>query len=133
MTINVADYIQLDRRDTSGAGVMAAAQIYGTTANTAAVTQLTSRTTGVTLNNPVGIITLVSAAGSQTDATFTVTNSFVAVSDIVNISAGTGTDPRRVAITTVANGSFNVTTAAISGATTESPTLNFIVHKCSII
>ena len=40
-----------------------------------AVTQITSRTTGVTLDKTTGSITLVRAAGSPTLASFTVTNS----------------------------------------------------------
>ena len=133
MTINASDYIQLDRRDpTTGAGSMATIQAYGTTANTAAVTQLTSRTTGVTINNPVGVITLVSAAGGAA-ASFVVTNSFVAVGDVVGCSVGVGVDPRSVSIYNVAAGSFTVSTAAISGITVEQPTLNFCVHKAALV
>lgn len=133
MTINVSDYIPLDRRDTAGAGTMATVQLYGTTANVATVTQLTSRTTGVTLNAPVGNIVLVSAANSATDSTFTVTNSFVDAGDVVLVTQKSGTDPRRIAVTATAAGSFAITSASISGTTTESPVYNFAVIKGSIV
>lgn len=51
-----------------------------------AVIQDTSRTTGVTLNKTTGSITLVSAAGSPTLASFTVTNNTVAATDVIIIN-----------------------------------------------
>lgn len=133
MTISSNDLVMLDRRDSNNVGVPTATQIYGTTANKATVTQGTSRTTGVTLNNPVGQITLFSAAGATTPTTFTVTNSFVAADDVVNVSVQSGTDPRAVFVTVTGAGSFNVTTYAITGTTTEAPVINFAVQKSTII
>lgn len=133
MAISANDFVELDRQNGSGSGVPTTAPIYGTTANTSNVTQITSRTTGVTINAPVGSITLISAANSATPSTFTVTNSFVAVNDVVNISQQSGADPRSIDITAVANGSFNVTSASISGTTTESPVYNFTVEKAVIV
>ena len=130
MTINANDFIPVDRRDSSNAGgSLVTANLYGTTANTSNVTQLTSRTTGVTINAAVGTITLVSAANSATDSTFTVTNSYVAANDVVLVTQKSGTDPRRIAVTATADGSFNITSASISGTTTESPVYNFVVIK----
>lgn len=94
-----------------------------------AVTQATSRTTGVTLNNPTGAITLVSAAGSTTEATFTVTNSTVAATDTVNICQKSGTDKYIVMVSAVAAGSFDITFRTFSGTTTEQPVFNFAVIK----
>lgn len=134
MVIAANDYIPVDRRDTTGnVGTYGAVQAYGTTANTAAVTQLTSRTTGVTINSPVGVITLVSAANSATDSTFTVTNSFVDIGDVVLVTQRSGTDPRRIAVTATAAGSFAITSASISGTTTESPVYNFAVIKAALV
>ena len=62
MTIAANDIIPVDRRDSNGIGSLTGVALYGTTANTSNVTQLTSRTTGVTLNAPVGTVTLFSAA-----------------------------------------------------------------------
>lgn len=134
MTIGANDIVPVDRRDTTGqVGTYAGVALYGTTANVATVTQITSRATGVTINAPVGNIVLISAANSQTDASFTVTNSFVDAGDVVVMSQKSGTDPNRIAVTNVAAGSFKITFAAISGTTTESPVYNFVVVKSAVV
>jgi hypothetical protein len=94
-----------------------------------AVTQDTNRTTGVTLNKLCGAITLVSAAGSTSWQTFTVTNSTVAATDVVNICQKSGTDLHLVQVTAVAAGSFAVSFATTGGTTTEQPVFNFTVIK----
>jgi hypothetical protein len=94
-----------------------------------AVTQLTSRTTGVTLNKTTGAITLYSAAGSATAATFTVTNSTVAATDVIILNQKSGTDLYDLMITAVAAGSFNITFRTTGGSTTETPVINFAVIK----
>lgn len=93
------------------------------------VTQITSRTTGVTLNKVCGTITLLSAAGSATWSTFTVTNSTVAATDTVEIVQASGANLYNVIVTKVAAGSFNVSVSAVSGTATEAPTFNFVVTK----
>jgi len=94
-----------------------------------AVSQATSRSTGVTLNAVCGAITLVSAAGSATPATFTVTNSAVAATDVVVASQKSGTDAYAVYVTAVAAGSFKLTVVDLTGTTTEQPVINFAVIK----
>jgi hypothetical protein len=94
-----------------------------------AVTQATSRTTGVTLNKTNGAITLVSAAGSVTYQSFTVTNSTVAATDTIIVNQKSGTDKYIILITAVAAGSFQITFATTSGVTTEQPVFNFAVIK----
>lgn len=94
-----------------------------------AVTQATSRTTGVTLNTVCGSITLVSAAGSATPASFTVTNSAVAATDTVIVSQKSGTDKYAVMVTAVADGSFQLTFWDLTGTTTEQPVFSFSVIK----
>lgn len=133
MTIAANDFVNIDRQNGSGTGVPTNTNLYGTTANTSAITQITSRTTGVTINAPVGQITLVSAANSATASTFTVTNSFVALNDTVLVTQQGGTDPRSIFVTATAAGSFNITSASISGTTTESPIYNFTVIKATIV
>ena len=91
------------------------------------VTQATSRTTGVTINKSNGAITLVSAAGSTTFASFTVTNSLVAATDCIIINQQSGTDLYEIHVTNVAAGSFKVSFRTISGTTTEQPVFNFAV------
>jgi len=94
-----------------------------------AVTQITSRTTGVTLNKTAGAITLVSAAGSATAATFVVTNSTVAATDVIILNQKSGTDLYDLLVTAVAAGSFNITFRTTGGTTTEQPVFNFAVIK----
>ena len=101
---------------------------YGTGAG-GAVTQATSRTTGVTLNKPCGAITLVSAAGSASWQSFTVTNSLVVATDIIKICQKSGTDKNMIHVTAVAAGSFQVTFATTGGTTTEQPVFNFAILR----
>lgn len=101
---------------------------YGTGAG-GAVTQGTSRTTGVTLNKPCGAITLVSSAGSATWQSFTVTNSLVSATDTVIVNQKSGTDLYQIFVTNVAAGSFKITFATTGGTTTEQPVFNFAVIK----
>lgn len=96
-----------------------------------AVTQITSRTTGVTLDKTNGEITLVSAAGSTTWQTFTVTNNKVAATDVVIVNQKSGTDLHMIHVTNVAAGSFKITFATTGGTTTESPVFNFAVIKAA--
>ena len=93
------------------------------------VTQITSRTTGVTINKISGSVTLVSAAGSATYTTFTVTNSTVAATDVVIVNQKSGTDKYEAYITNVSAGSFDITFADQTGTTTEQPVFNFAVIK----
>ena len=93
------------------------------------VTQGTSRTTGVTLNKISGAITLFSAAGSATAATFTVTNSTVAATDVIILNQKSGTDLYDLMVTAVAAGSFNISFRTTGGTTTEQPVFNFAVIK----
>jgi hypothetical protein len=94
-----------------------------------AVTQITSRTTGVTLNAINGAITMFSAAGSATAATFTVTNSTVAATDVVHVSVKTATNLYLMFVTATAAGSFNITFQTTGGVATDAPVINFAVIK----
>jgi hypothetical protein len=101
---------------------------YGTGAG-GSVTQLTSRTTGVTLNKPTGAITMFTAAGSVTAATFTVTNSFVAATDTISVNQKSGTNLYNFIVTAVAAGSFNITFYTTGGTASDAPVINFNVIK----
>jgi hypothetical protein len=95
-----------------------------------AVTQTGSRTTGVTSNTPTGAITLFSAAGSPTPATFTVTNSTIAATDVVILSVKSGAaNNYSFNVSAVAAGSFNITFWAEDGTATDAPVVNFVVLK----
>lgn len=97
-----------------------------------AVTQITSRTTGVTLNTVCGDITLVSAAGSTTPASFTVTNSACGLLDIPYVCQKSGTDLYTLSVSAKAAGSFQITFNTKSGTTTEQPVFSFIIWKAVI-
>jgi hypothetical protein len=96
-----------------------------------AVTQTTSRTTGVTCTGASGAITLFSAAGSATPASFTVTDTSIAATDSVKVTQQTGTDLYELFVTATGSGSFKVTFFTTGGTTTEQPVFNFAVLKGS--
>lgn len=93
------------------------------------VTQITSRVTGVTLNKACGAITLVSAAGSATWSSFTVTDSAVAATDVIIANQKSGTDIYILSIHTISAGSFVLSSATTGGTTTETPVIQFCVVK----
>lgn len=104
---------------------------YGTTSG-GAVTQATSRTTGVTLDFCSGAITLVSAAGTTAWQSFTVTNAKVAVDDLIVVNQKSGTDLYEIHVTNVAAGSFRLSFRTTGGTTVEQPVFNFAVIKGSV-
>lgn len=116
-------------KSSAGASALSSGVGYATGAG-GAVTQVTSRTTGVSINALCGAITLVSAAGpAGTDFSFTVTNSAVAASDVIVVSQKSGTDLYVVqAVTDVAAGSFQLTLNS-AGSTVEQPVFSFAIIK----
>ena len=111
-----------------------------TTGGGGAVTQLTSRTTGVTLNEPTGAITLFAGtlAGHEADE-FTLTNSFIGQHDVVvaSIKNGCLAATRKyyqVQVVAVADGSCvislsNTDNSQIPSSGTDSPVIQFVVIK----
>lgn len=93
------------------------------------VAQGSSRTTAVEIDAMCGKITLVSAAGSTTAASFTVTNSSVHVTDGVMVWQVSGTDKYDLSVTAVADGSFQITSRTYAGTSTESPVFGFMILK----
>lgn len=101
-----------------------------------AVTQATNRTTGVTLNRVCGTITTNNASlAAEAAAAFTVTNSSVAIGDVIAVSQQSGSNGGNtdIIVTTVAAGSFQLTVANnnASGGTAETGAIliNFAVIK----
>jgi len=95
-----------------------------------AVTQVTSRTTGVTLSKTTGAITMFTAAGSATPASFTVTNTTVVATDVIVLNIKSGASNTYVlSVTTVAAGSFNITFYTTGGTASDTPIINFAVIK----
>jgi hypothetical protein len=91
------------------------------------VTQGSSRTTGVTIDKRCGAITMFSAAGSATAATFTVTNSTVGANDVIILNQASGTNLYDLLVTAVTAGSFNITFLTTGGTATDAPVINFAV------
>jgi hypothetical protein len=101
-----------------------------------AVTQITSRTTGVTLSKVSGTIqTDTSSLAAEASANFTVTNTAVAIGDVVilAIQSGTNGGNTAVSVVTVAAGSFVIkvsnNNAAAGTAETGAIIINFAVIK----
>lgn len=98
-----------------------------------AETQITSKATGVTLNNICGTITTDDAdLAAAAEVTFIVTNSAVAIGDVVVASIQSGGTPGEylIGVTTVAAGSFRITIANLSASTAGDILLiNFAVIK----
>lgn len=104
------------------------------------ITQLTSRTTGVTLNQACGEITLVagSLSGHEADE-FTLTNSEIGANDlvVVNIKSGAGAAERKyytVTVTSVSAGSCTIAIGNNDNGTlpatgTDTLVLSFAVIK----
>lgn len=97
------------------------------------VTQTTSRSTGVTINKVCGSITTdTTSLAAGAEATFTVTNSTVAATDVVNVCMKTITTGTPVAfVTAVAAGSFDITISNLHASTadTSADVINFAVLK----
>lgn len=101
-----------------------------------AVTQATNRTTGVTLNKLSGQITTNNASlGAELSAKFTVTNSTVAIGDVVIVSQQSGAVGVMTTVEVVATaaGSFDLSVmngnAAAGVAETGAIIVNFAVIK----
>jgi hypothetical protein len=94
-----------------------------------AVTQATSKSTGVTLNKACGQITMNAAAlAAGAKVSFVVTNSLVAATDIlsVNVVSGGTANAYRAAVTAVGAGTFTVTVENITaGSLSEAPVIGF--------
>lgn len=100
------------------------------------VTQITNRTTGVTLNKISGTITTASSSlAAESAAAFVVTNTLVAITDVVVLSFQSGTNGGNTTatVTVTTNGSFtiNVANQNASGGTAETGAIliNFVVIK----
>lgn len=100
-----------------------------------AVTQITTRSTGVTLDKLCGTITTdATSLAAAAEATFVVTNAKVAAADVVVVcvkSGGTTPGSTIAVVTAVAAGSFSITVTNLHSATADTAALviNFVVIK----
>ena len=104
-----------------------------TTGAGGAVTQLTSKSTGVTLNKLSGAITTNAAAlAAAAEVTFIVTNNTVATADVPCVAHASGgtAGAYDVFVSAVGNGAFSVTMANMSaGSLSQALVINFVVIK----
>jgi hypothetical protein len=110
-------------------------QLGYTAAAQGTVTQLTSKSTAVTLNKPAGVITMNNAAlNTATNATFTLNNSFISANDtiILTISGGQATPGSyNVFANALAAGSVSITLRNISGGSlSEAVVINYAILHC---
>ena len=100
-----------------------------------AVTQATSKSTGVTLNKSAGVITMNNAAlAATTSVNFTLTNSTISANDTVILTlANSGATPGSYTaiVSALAAGTATVTVRNITaGSLSEAIVLNFcIIHQ----
>ena len=116
--------------------VLADEQIGYTAAGQGTVTQATSKSTAVTLNKPAGRITMDAASlATATNATFTLTNSFISANDtiILTISGGQATaGSYNVFANSLGTGTVSITLRNISGGTlSEAIVVNFALIHCA--
>lgn len=118
----------------SGTGAGATGGVGYATGAGGAVTQITSRSTGVTLNTITGTITGIGtslAAGAT--ATFIVTNSAVALRDVIILSVVSGPTANTSVffISAVTAGTFSIKIWNLSAVTadTGAPIINFAIIK----
>jgi hypothetical protein len=116
--------------------VMANQQLGYTTAAQGTVTQLTSKSTGVTLNKSAGRITMnAEALAGSAAASFTLTNSFISANDVLVlcVSAGSVADPLAYTVYTSALGAGTavITLRNLSiTSRSEAVVVNFAVLHC---
>jgi hypothetical protein len=118
-----------------GTTVYATTELGYTAAARGAVTQLTDKSTAVTLNTSAGRITMNNASlATATNATFTLNNSTISANDavILTISGGQTTPGSyNVFANSLAAGSVSITLRNISGGSlSEAIVINFaIIHS----
>ena len=105
---------------------------YGTAAQ-GAVTQLTDKGTGVTLNKSAGRITMNNAAlAGNTAITFTLTNSLISANDVIitNVSGGGTAGAYTTYVSSMTTGSAVLTLRNLtSGSLSEAVIVNYaIIH-----
>ena len=112
--------------------VLAGGQLGYSTDAQGAVTQLTSKATGVTLDKSCGQITLNNAAlAATTNVTFTLTNALIGIKDVLVLNVYGGTSGSyNVWVSGLATGSATITVRNITGGSlSEAIVINFaIIH-----
>jgi hypothetical protein len=118
-----------------GTTVYATSEIGYSAAAQGAVTQLTDKSTGVTLNKSAGQITMNNAAlANATNVSFTLTNSTISAKDVVvlSVSSGATAGAYNCWISGKATGSCTITLRNLSGGSlSEAVVINFAIIHCA--
>ena len=119
-----------------GTTVYATSEIGYAAAAQGAVTQLTNKSTAVTLNTSAGVITMNNASlATATNATFTLNNSIISAKDavVLTISGGQATPGSyNVFANALTAGTVSITLRNISGGTlSEAIVINFAIVHCA--
>ena len=117
-----------------GTTVYATSEIGYSAAAQGTVTQATSKSTAVTLNNSAGQITMNAASlATVTNVTFTLTNSTISAKDVLLLTVTNGTSGAYNAfVSSMAAGSATITLRNISGGSlSEAVVLNFAIIHCT--
>lgn len=122
-------------QDINGASVVLVDEQLGYTTNgQGSVTQLTSKSTAVTLNKPAGQITMNNASlGATTNVTFTLNNSYISANDILilNVSAGATAGAYNCWVSGLSAGAATITVRNISASPlSEAVVINFALIHC---
>jgi hypothetical protein len=111
--------------------VMSGGELGYTAEASGTVTQLTSKSTGVTLNKSAGQITMNGAElANATNVTFTLTNSGISAKDVVTLSVSPGATAGAYNcwVSGKSTGSCTITLRNLSGgALSEAVVINFVV------
>ena len=133
--------VAYEDQDIVGADLLSAVNVYATDeigyalAAQGAVTQATSKSTGVTLNTSAGRITMNNAAlGATTNVAFTLTNNKISAKDviIVNVAGGAASNETyNCWVSGHTTGSCSFVLRNISGGSlSEAVVLNFAIIHC---
>ena len=125
-------------QDISGAdSLMSNIKLGYTAAGQGTVTQLTSKSTGVTLNKSAGRITMNNAAlAGATAVSFTLTNSFISANDVLILCVSAGSVADVTTYTAYVNGlgagTAGITLRNLTAATpqSEAVVINFALIHC---
>jgi hypothetical protein len=98
----------------------------------ASYTQTTSRTTTVPVTKVCGQITLFTAAGSATPATFSVTGAGNAAVDCIKVWCISSTNVYETFVTAVGSSTFNITFLTTGGVVSDAPVFGYQVVKSAI-
>jgi len=136
MTVNTKPIgVAYEDQNIVGANLILSDEQLGyTAAAQGAVTQATSKSTGVTLNTPAGRITMNNAAlAGNTAVSFTLTNSLISANDVIilNVSGGATAEAYTTYVSSMTTGSASLTLRNLTaGSLSEAVILNYAIIHC---